>query len=148
MLVLIGPHVRKHEQENIWAVLQGHGLDPEPLELCPRAPLSFEQGRLLMAMLPESAPIKEPEEGQEYVLIRLRSTAQGARRFLEDALCSSVVGTARIPRWKGGEKQRRPVRLQSHPEALLREIVIVPDDTSAPIIEGFFVNHEDRGKAA
>ena len=132
MFILIGPHVKKpHEIEAVWDTLNDRGFKPDPLPECPRRHLSKEQVGLIIAALP-NAPIKEPKDGQVYMMIRLRAEMPAMRRRLENALASSIKGTARIPRWSGGERLPRPVRLQEHPEATLREIVIVPDDDSMP----------------
>lgn len=147
MFILIGPHVRAHEIKTVWTTLQDRGFEPEPLPDCSRRHLSKEQIDLIIAALP-NAPIKAPEDGQEFLMIRLRCKKPAARRILENALASSIKGTAKIPRWSGGRKLPRPVRLQEHPEAMLREIVIVPDEETMPHIESLFVNHEDPDIAA
>lgn len=148
MFVLIGPHIRPHEIKTVWTVLAERGLDPEPFADCPRRVFTREHGLALIAALPDDAPIKEPEDGQSYTMIRLRADTPSVRRRLENALASSIRGTAKIPRWRGGKKQPRPVRLQEHPEASLREIMIVPDETSMPYIESFFINRENPDIAA
>lgn len=148
MFILIGPHVKKHEIETVWSALADRRLDPEPLETCPRKVFTREHGLALAAALPDYSPIKEPEDGQEYLMIRLRTSRPEVRCILENALASSIKGTARIPRWAGGKKLSRPIRLREHPEAMLREIVIVPDTSSMPLIESFFVNGEDPSIAA
>lgn len=147
MFILIGPHVRAHEIETVWTTLQDRGFEPKPLPDCPRRRLFKEQIDLIIAALP-NAPIKAPEDGQEFLMVELQSKMPAMRRILENALASSIKGTARIPRWSSGAKLPRPVRLQEHPEAMLREIVIVPDEFSMPLIESFFINHEDPDIAA
>lgn len=148
MFVLIGPHVRPHEIETVWTVLAERGFDPEPFADCPRKAFTREQGLALVATLPDHAPIKEPEDGQDYTMIRLRANVPSVRRRLESALGSSIKGTARIPRWAGGKKLPRPIRHPDHPEAMLREIVIMPDEASMSFIESFFINHENPDIAA
>ncbi len=147
-IILIPPHLKPHEQAIVWTLLEARGLEPVPLSECPKEALSTEQFDVLCACADEKAPIPPYQPDQRYVMVELRSKHPGARRFLEDALGSTVEGTSRIPVWEGGRKRYRPVRQHGHPLAFLREIIIVfPDENTCGNIHHFFVNNEEARAA-
>ncbi len=150
LICLIPPHVREHERNIIWSTLEAHALDPQPLKECAKKRLSYEQVTALCAVL-EFAPIPRYDDERTerpYLLIELRSPNPAAKRFLKDALEQRIEGTARIPLWEGGQKRHRSIRSHGHPQAYLREILIVPNDDAQGMILRFFHNNEDDQEAA
>lgn len=148
MLCIIPPHVRKHEQVIIWRVLEGHRLDPEPLEECRQVRLTQEEVTALCVAM-ESAPIPAFRPDRElYVSIELRSKDPAAPKFLRDALSARLEGTSGVPLWEGGRRRYRDVRIQGHPQAFLREILIVPDSTALPSVRRLLDAAADRETVA
>lgn len=132
LLCLIPPHIEPGLQEAMWDVLESHRLDPLPLRDCTCVQLTEEQVEMLCSlMLTAPLPAFGFNTNKPYLVtvMLLESNHPGAREFLKDALAARIARTADVPVWAGGHRQYRAIKSHDHPNAYLREmLVVVPEE--------------------
>lgn len=139
LFCIIPPHIPGNLREVIWDVLESHRLEPTPLSDCASLHLTEDQVDGMRILL-EDAPIPSfTRAAGPYTVVLLETPRRGAVHALKDALTSTIRGTAAVERWKGGNRRRLPVSNTEHPNAFLREMIIVPTPDQEAFLQSIFV---------
>lgn len=134
LIGLIPPHVLRDTRgviSQIEKTLCAHNLTHQPFANCPEEVLSHDQIASLARAMP-LAPIAAGHFGREYRYVEFAIAQDGSdearlSHFLEDALCSIIIGTAHLAIWEGGMIKQQGSSSGS-PSLRLKQLLIVPRD--------------------